>query len=49
MLDYRKMMRLFPKLLAIRFNLPVQHYPDLLLENLHAVPAGEQRPAARLR
>ena len=41
----RMMMRLFPELFATRSIRPVQHYPDLLLENLHAVaPAGEERP-----
>jgi uncharacterized circularly permuted ATP-grasp superfamily protein len=46
MLENRKMMmRLFPELFATRSIRPVQHYPDLLLENLHAVaPAGEERP-----
>lgn len=41
----RMMMRLFPELFATRSIRPVQHYPDLLLENLHAVaPAGIERP-----
>jgi uncharacterized circularly permuted ATP-grasp superfamily protein len=41
----RMMMRLFPELFATRSIRPVQHYPDLLLETLHAVaPAGEERP-----
>ncbi len=46
MLENRKMMmRLFPELFANRLIRPVQHYPDLLLENLRAVaPAGEERP-----
>jgi len=46
MLENRKMMmRLFPELFATRSIRPVQHYPDLLLENLRAVaPAGEERP-----
>jgi uncharacterized circularly permuted ATP-grasp superfamily protein len=46
MLENRKMMmRLFPELFETRSIRPVQHYPDLLLENLHAVaPAGEERP-----
>ena len=46
MLENRKMMmRLFPELFATRSIRPVQHYPDLLLENLHAVaPAGEEHP-----
>ncbi|MEP6678993.1 MAG: circularly permuted type 2 ATP-grasp protein [Betaproteobacteria bacterium] len=46
MLENRKMMmRLFPELFGTRSIRPVQHYPDLLLENLRAVaPAGEERP-----
>ena len=41
----RMMMRLFPELFATRSIRPVQHYPDQLLDNLHAVaPAGEERP-----
>ena len=46
MLENRKMMmRLFPELFATRSIRPVQHYPDLLLENLHAAaPAGQERP-----
>ena len=46
MLENRKMMmRLFPELFATRSILPVQHYPDLLLENLRAVgPKGEENP-----
>jgi uncharacterized circularly permuted ATP-grasp superfamily protein len=41
----RMMMRLFPELFATRSIRPVQHYPDVLLENLRAVaPAGEERP-----
>lgn len=46
MLENRKMMmRLFPELFATRSIRPIQHYPDRLLENLHAVaPAGEERP-----
>jgi uncharacterized circularly permuted ATP-grasp superfamily protein len=48
MLENRKMMmRLFPELFATRSIRPIQHYPDLLLENLRAVaPAGEDRPTA---
>ena len=47
MLENRKMMmRLFPELFATQLIRPVEHYPDLLLENLRAVaPAGEERPA----
>jgi uncharacterized circularly permuted ATP-grasp superfamily protein len=46
MLENRKMMmRLFPELFATQSIRPVQHYPDLLLENLYALaPAGEERP-----
>ena len=41
----RMMMRLFPELFATRSIRPVQHYPDVLLENLRAVaPAGEEKP-----
>jgi uncharacterized circularly permuted ATP-grasp superfamily protein len=46
MLENRKMMmRLFPELFATQAIKPVDHYPDLLLENLRAVaPAGEETP-----
>ena len=46
MLENRKMMmRLFPELFATQAIRPVQHYPDLLLENLHSLaPAGEESP-----
>jgi len=46
MLENRKMMmRLFPELFATQRIRPVQHYPDLLLENLYGLaPAGEERP-----
>ena len=41
----RMMMRLFPELFATQSIKPVEHYPDLLLENLRAVaPSGEERP-----
>jgi uncharacterized circularly permuted ATP-grasp superfamily protein len=41
----RMMMRLFPELFGSQAIKPVEHYPDLLLENLRAVaPAGEERP-----
>ncbi len=41
----RMMMRLFPELFAGQSIKPVEHYPDLLLENLRGVaPAGEERP-----
>ena len=44
----RMMMRLFPELFATQPIRPVQHYPDLLLENLHdarAVRARRRRPS----
>jgi uncharacterized circularly permuted ATP-grasp superfamily protein len=46
MLENRKMMmRLFPELFATRSIRPVQHYPDMLLENLRGVgPKGEDSP-----
>ncbi|MBK6337541.1 MAG: circularly permuted type 2 ATP-grasp protein [Betaproteobacteria bacterium] len=46
MLENRKMMmRLFPELFATQSIQPVQHYPDLLLENLRTVaPSGEELP-----
>jgi uncharacterized circularly permuted ATP-grasp superfamily protein len=46
MLENRKVtMRLFPELYAAQSVRPVQHYPDALLETLHAVaPAGVDRP-----
>ena len=38
MLENRKMMmRLFPELFARHAVQPVEHYPDILLENLNAV------------
>jgi uncharacterized circularly permuted ATP-grasp superfamily protein len=41
----RMMMRLLPELFASQSIRPVQHYPDMLLKNLHAVsPAGEDAP-----
>jgi uncharacterized circularly permuted ATP-grasp superfamily protein len=41
----RMMMRLFPELFATQPIRPVQHYPDLLLENLHALaPSGGEAP-----
>ena len=47
MLENRKMMmRLFPELFATQRIRPVQHYPDLLLDNLHGARAGG-RGAAR--
>jgi uncharacterized circularly permuted ATP-grasp superfamily protein len=46
MLENRKMMmRLFPELFATQAIKPVEHYPDLLLENLRGVaPPGEAMP-----
>ncbi len=46
MLENRKMMmRLFPELFATQAIKPVEHYPDLLLENLRGVaPSGEEQP-----
>ena len=46
MLENRKMMmRLFPELFATQRIRPVQHYPDLLLDNLYGqAPAGEEQP-----
>ncbi len=46
MVENRKMMmRLFPELFATQSVRPVQHYPDLLLENLRGVaPAGGDGP-----
>ena len=45
MLENRKMMmRLFPELFATQSIRPVQHYPDVLLENLRGVaPDGTRR------
>jgi len=50
MLENRKMMmRLFPELFATRSIRPVQHYPDMLLENLRRVgPKGEENPTVAL-
>ncbi|NJD33074.1 MAG: circularly permuted type 2 ATP-grasp protein [Gammaproteobacteria bacterium] len=46
MLENRKMMmRLFPELFSLHRVAPVEHYPDLLLENLSSVaPAGGADP-----
>jgi uncharacterized circularly permuted ATP-grasp superfamily protein len=46
MLENRKVtMRLFPELFAAQSVRPIQHYPDALLETLHAVaPAGVDQP-----
>ena len=50
MLENRKMMmRLFPELFARHAVAPVEHYPDMLLENLRAVaPAGASNPTVVL-
>jgi uncharacterized circularly permuted ATP-grasp superfamily protein len=43
--DRKMMMRLFPDLFARMAIAPVEHYPDLLLENLRSVaPAGVVNP-----
>lgn len=43
--DRRMMMRLFPELFAHYSVAPVEHYPDLLLENLRSVaPSGVNDP-----
>ncbi len=43
--DRRMMMRLFPELFAQHKVAPVEHYPDLLLENLRSVaPPGVNDP-----
>jgi uncharacterized circularly permuted ATP-grasp superfamily protein len=46
MLENRKMMmRLFPELFGRQAIRPIEHYPDMLLENLRAVaPTGEDQP-----
>jgi uncharacterized circularly permuted ATP-grasp superfamily protein len=47
--DRRMMMRLFPELFALHSIAPVEHYPDLLLENLRSVaPAGVNDPTVVL-
>jgi uncharacterized circularly permuted ATP-grasp superfamily protein len=47
--DRRMMMRLFPELFARQSIAPVEHYPDLLLENLRSVaPAGSSDPTVVL-
>lgn len=43
--DRKMMMRLFPELFAKHRVAPVEHYPDMLLENLRSVaPAGVNDP-----
>ncbi len=45
--DRKMMMRLFPELFARHKVAPVQHYPDLLLDNLRAIaPQGVDEPTA---
>jgi uncharacterized circularly permuted ATP-grasp superfamily protein len=47
--DRRMMMRLFPELFAQHSIAPVEHYPDLLLENLRSVaPQGVNDPTVVL-
>jgi uncharacterized circularly permuted ATP-grasp superfamily protein len=48
--DRRMMMRLFPDLFACNRVAPVEHYPDLLLENLRSVaPLGVDDPTVVLQ
>ncbi len=47
--DRRMMMRLFPGLFACNRVAPIEHYPDLLLENLRSVaPVGVDDPTVVL-
>ena len=47
--DRKMMMRLFPELFSQHKIAPVQHYPDMLLENLRTVaPAGVDNPTVVL-
>jgi len=47
--DRRMMMRLFPDLFACNRVAPIEHYPDLLLENLRSVaPVGVDDPTVVL-
>ncbi len=47
--DRKMMMRLFPELFSRHKVAPVQHYPDMLLENLRTVaPAGVVNPTVVL-
>jgi uncharacterized circularly permuted ATP-grasp superfamily protein len=50
MLENRKMMmRLFPELFSMRVIAPVEHYPNVLLENLRGVsPVQGQQPVAAI-
>jgi uncharacterized circularly permuted ATP-grasp superfamily protein len=43
--DRKMMMRLFPELFSRQAIAPVEHYPDLLLDNLRSVaPDGDEYP-----
>ncbi len=47
--DRKMMMRLFPELFSRHLIAPVQHYPDMLLENLRTVaPKGVSNPTVVL-
>ena len=47
--DRKMMMRLFPELFSINRVAPIQHYPDLLLDNLRSVaPQGGSDPTVVL-
>jgi uncharacterized circularly permuted ATP-grasp superfamily protein len=47
--DRKMMMRLFPELFSRHMIAPVQHYPDMLLENLRTVaPKGVSNPTVVL-
>jgi uncharacterized circularly permuted ATP-grasp superfamily protein len=47
--DRKMMMRLFPELFSINRVAPIQHYPDLLLDNLRSVaPQGVSDPTVVL-
>ena len=50
MLENRKMMmRLFPELFSTQLIAPVEHYPDLLLENLRGVsPTTDEQPTVAI-
>ena len=50
MLENRKMMmRLFPELFSTQSIAPVEHYPDLLLENLRGVsPSTDEQPTVAI-
>src|SRR5664279_2843175 len=47
--DRRMMMRLFPELFSMHSVAPVEHYPDLLIDNLRGVaPEGINDPTVVL-